>query len=196
MRRLLMLVLLFGWVYAGLLADEPKPCPSEIRPWLICKPGTTDLISTINGITKIFTVKVESPGNGLWIKGIYENSKYLCMSFIWDSHGDVIFILDKINNRQIRLGNRFGYYSLHGLIDPNFIVIATEEFSGPEGDEFGFVVLRLSDRKFIRVGKDAWNYQLRVEGKNIVGIKTIKPGEFYEQVPYTIPIRSVLARFK
>ena len=194
MRHLLKFLVLAGWVSVCVMASEP--CPQKIRPWLVCKPGTTKLISTINGSTRIFTIDIESPENGLWLKEVHENRKYICISFICDSDSDIIFVLDKTLNKEVRLNKHFQYYSLHGLIDPNFLVISQEEISSDGDENFGYVVLRLSDLKLIRVGKDGSDYQLRVEGDKIVGTKTVKVGEIYDQVPYSVSIKHVLGQFK
>ena len=194
MRQLLIFLALASWASVGAIASEP--CPKEIRSWLSYKTGTTQLVSKITGSTRTFTIKVESPENGLWLKEVFENKKYLCISFICDSESDVIFVLDKTLNKEVRLNKHFQYYSLHGLIDPDFLLISQEEIASDGDENFGYVVLRLSDLKSIRFGKNASDYQLRVEGGRIVGTKTVMNGIFYDQVPYSASIKHVLGQFK
>lgn len=194
MRYTATILLFLVCIGIGLQASEP--CPKIIRPWLICNPGTKTLVSTIKDSKRSFTIGVDSSTPELFLKAVHENDNYICLSFICDSDSDVLFILDKSTNKEIRLGKRFQYYGLRGLINPNYLVISLDDMGGDDSEIKGYVVLRLSDLKHVRIGTDAIDYDLRVEENNLVGVKTVLVNGLYEKVPYTASIHRILARFK
>ncbi|WIL19444.1 hypothetical protein [Geothrix sp.] len=194
MRILITLFLLSAWFHVDLHGSQPSA--EHITPWLINPSGTAKLISTIHGRKKTFIIGVENPEMGLHLKESFENSSYLCLSFIADSESDVIFVLDKNRNAQVNLGRRFQSYSLLGLINPNFLLITYYDMGSDTRDQYGFVVLRLSDLKYSRIGTDSTNYQLRVDGDRILGTRTVVIDGLEKDVPYSISITQALSRFK
>jgi hypothetical protein len=140
-------------------------------------------------------IPVENPKE-LWLKEEHENARYLCLSFISDEASDAIFIYDKQAGNAVRLPKRFDGFSLQGLIDPGYVLLADYEISAQHpGDERGFWVLRLPDLHSIHLGLDGSDYQLSVEGTEVIGVRTISRGDLLDQVPYQMPIKQVLIGF-